>query len=247
LGAIFGYGHFEILDIVKGDHVRIYGRNIYSMPLLMGDLMATFNAVEGTSADIQVEEKDGGYLFTIIPGEEPEFELTSRLDVETLPPKPGNIEFKWCPRCGVPLDLMEFEWQLEEGTITDTSTARRLSSLGMEHIDAVFRELEAELGEDIARVIVQAQRDYAKQALTEEELQGGSDYYNKFLALRGMGNLVEYNMSDDTFTAVVENASPPLMVAGILQGIFEAIYEKESAIEYVRDDDGTLTVSVKAN
>lgn len=246
LGAIFGYGHFEVLDIKKGEHVRIYGRNIYSMPLLMGDLMATFNAVEGLSADIKVEEESGGFIFIITPGETPEVELSSRLKVEALPLKPGNIDFKWCPRCGVPLDLMEFKWDLEEGTITNDNTERQIASLGMEHIDAVFRELEAELGEDIARIIVTAQRDYAKQALTKEELEGGSRYFNRFFALRGMGNLVQFDMSDNAFAAVVENARPPLMVAGILQGIFEARSESESTCDYKRGDDGTLTVSVKA-
>jgi len=116
----------------------------------------------------------------------------------------------------------------------------------MEHIDAVFRELEAELGEDIARVIVQAQRDYTKHALAEGELEGGSRYFNRFFALRGMGNLVQFDMNDDAFSAVVENASPPLMVAGILQGIFEAKSDRESTCDYKRGDDGTLTVSVKA-
>jgi hypothetical protein len=246
LGAIFGYGHFDILDIKKGERVEIFGRNIYSMPLLMGDLMATFNVMEELSADIQVEEEGDGSIFIITPGEIPEVELSSRLKAEVLPLKPGNIDFEWCPRCGAPLDLMEFKWNLEEGTITDSNTARQIASLGMEHIDAVFRELEAELGEDIARVIVQAQRDYAKQVLTEEELEGGSRYFNRFFALRGMGNLVQFDMSDNALAAVVENASPPFMVAGILQGIFEAATVKKSACEYVRGDDGILTVSVKA-
>ena len=245
LGAIFGYGHFDVLDIAKGEQVKIYGRNIYSIPLLMGDLMATFNVMEGLSADIEVEEDNGGFLFTITPGDQPESELTSRLQIQALTPKPGDLSYDPCPKCGLPLDLMEYEWNLDEGTITDSSTARQMASLGMEHIDAVFRELEAELGEDIARVIVQAQRDYTKQVLTEEELEGGSGYFNRFFALRGMGNLVQFDMSDDALAATVENASPPLMVAGILQGIFEASTAKESSIEHTRGDDGTLKVSVK--
>jgi hypothetical protein len=246
LGAIFGYGHFDILEIVKGEYVKIFGRNIYNLPMLMGDLMATFNAVEGLSADIQVEEKDDGLLLTVTPGEKPGLELTSRLEVKPVPLKPGNIFFEPCPKCGVPLDFKECKWSFEEGTITDTTTGRNMVSLGMEHIDAVFRELEAELGEDIARIILKAQGDYAKRALTEEEMERGFLYFNRFFALRGMGNLVQYDLSDAAIDAVVENASPPLMVAGMLQGIFEATTGRESACEYVRGDDGTLLVKIKA-
>jgi len=208
--------------------------------------MAAFNIMQGLSAQVKIEEKEDGYVFTVVPGEDPELELSSRLETEALPVKPGDIDFEQCPRCGVPLYFKECTWDFDEGTITDNMTGRNMSSLGMEHIAAVFRELEAELGEDIARVIMTAQRDYIKGALLKKELEKGYPYFVLFFALRGMGNLVQFDMSDNALAAAVENASPPLMVAGILQGIYEAKSDRESTCDYKRGDDGTLSVSIQA-
>jgi hypothetical protein len=245
LAATFGYGHIDVLEIKRGEYVKAYGRNIYSKPMFLGDLMATFNIMEGLSAEVIIEEKEDGYIFTVVPGEEPEIELTSRLDTKALPIKPGNIGYEHCPECGIPLYFKECTWDFEEGTITDNMTGRNMSSLGMEHIAAVFRELETELGEDIARVILAAQRDYVKDAFLKEELEKGYPYFVRFFALRGMGNLIKYDMKDDSLHAVVENASPPLMVAGTLQGIYEAITSRESSCEYERGE-GTLSVTIES-
>jgi hypothetical protein len=245
LAATFGYGHIDVLEIKRGEYVKAYGRNIYSKPMFLGDLMATFNIMEGLSAEVKVDKKGGGYVFTVVPGDDPELELSSRLDTEVMPVKPGNIDFEKCPRCGVPLYFKQCTWDFGEGTITDNMTGRNMASLGMEHIAAVFRELQAELGEDIARVIMAAQRSYVKNTFLEEELEGGHSYFVRYFALRGMGNLVQYELQDDSLHAVVENARPPLMVAGTLQGIYEAINTRESSCEY-KEGEGTLSVTIEA-
>ena len=56
---------------------------------------------------------------------------------------------------------------------------------------------------------------------------------------------VHLSFSEDLMKAVVENADPALMVAGMLQGVFELTTGKGSTYDYTRSDDGTLTVTVK--
>jgi ribosomal protein L37E len=247
LGAIFGYGHFEVRDIKRGEHVTIYGRNVYCMPLFTGDLLATFNVIERLPASVLIEGEDGGYMITVKRAEKLEEELSSRLEPVILTPKPGNIHFDTCSSCGAPIDLKEWDFDLEEGIITDSTTGRRMASLGIEQVDAVLRELEAELGEEFAAVVLQAQRDYTVSKLGKEEMAKGRSYLRLFLALRGMGNLVEYEHDDIRLKATVENARPPLLVAGILYGIFELLTGRESSIDYTLQDDGTLDVRVEAS
>ena len=43
---------------------------------------------------------------------------------------------------------------------------------------------------------------------------------------------------------VVENASPSLLVAGIMQGIYELITGNTSSYDLDRDGDGTLRMTV---
>lgn len=242
LGATFGYGHFEVRDIKRGEYATIFARNIYCLPLLTGDLVAAFNVTERLPADILIEEEGGGYMIKIKRGEESEGELSSRLEPVLLVPKPGNIRYDTCSFCGAPIDLKEWRFDLEEGIITDTTTGRRMATMGMDQIDAVLRELEAELGKEFAEVILQAQRDYTVSKLGKEEMAQGQSYIRHFLSLRGMGNLVGYELDETRLEATVENARPPLLVAGILYGIFELLTGRESGIDYTLHDDGTLDV-----
>lgn len=246
LGATFGYGHFEIRDIKRGEYVTIFARNVYSMPLLTGDLVATFNITERLPASVLIEEEGDGYRITVSRGDEFEEELSSRLEPVLLVPKPGDISYETCPSCGAPLDLKQWRFDLEEGVITDTGTGRRMATLGIEQIDAVLRELETELGREFAEVILRAQCDYTVSMLGKEEMAKGRSHIRHFFALRGMGNLVGYEIDDTRLEATVENARPPLLVAGILYGIFELISGSKGEVDYTLREDGTLDVRVEA-
>jgi hypothetical protein len=246
LGTIFGYGHFEMLDVKRGESVTMYGRNIYCVPMFIGDLMGTFNMMEGLPAQVEIKERGDGHIITLTRGDKPEEELSLRLHAEVTRLKPGDIDFERCSLCGLPTDIGDLDFNLEEGIIADRMTGRRMAATGMEQIAAIFRELEAELGEDVVQAIMDAQRAYTKTALGKEEMEQGYPYLRRFLALRGMGNMVRYDSRSDGMDAMVENASPQLLVAGMLQGIFELLSESESDCGYRRGEDGTLEVTVKA-
>jgi hypothetical protein len=246
LGTIFGYGHFEMLDIKRGKSVTVYGRNIYCIPMFIGDLIGTFNMMENLPAKVEIKEEGLGHVITVTEGEKPEEELTSRLQTGRTQLKPGDIAYKRCPACRLPAEFDNLVFDFEEGVITDKVTGRRMTTTGMEQIAAIFRELEAELGEDIVRAILDAQRLYVRGAIDREEMEQGYPYLRRFLAFRGMGNMVSYDLRSDGLDAVVENASPTLLVAGMLRGIFELLSGSESACEYRRRDDGTLEVAIKA-
>ena len=244
IGAVFGLGHYELAEFKKGEYIKVYGRNIYCIPMLCGDLVGVFNFVEGLPADLSIEEEDGGYIITVVKGEEFEEEIATRLESVDLPRKPGDIKFDRCPECGVPIDFKDYTWKLEEGIIIENATGRHMIAAGPSEINSVFRELEAELGEDIPRMIVECQRQYILETLQEREVKQDTEYLRRQLAVRGMGNLVEFDLDDNRTKAVVENASLPMLVAGILQGIFELISGVESDCEYSWSEDGTLEVTV---
>jgi hypothetical protein len=244
-GAIFGLGKYELLDFRKGEFIKVLGRNVYSLPMFSGDLKAVFNFVEGIPADLAIEERGGGYLVTLTRGEESE-ELAARFERIILPRKPGKILLEKCPQCGLPLDFKEYEWDLEEGVVTDTATGRHMVFTGPLDIDSIFRELEAELGEEIPRTVVEAERQYVAETLQQKEFSRSSDYLFRQFAKRGLGNLVQFELKRDRLQARVENATPILLIAGMLQGIYELVSGKGSTCEFKRGDDGTLEVIVTA-
>jgi hypothetical protein len=245
LGAIFGLGHYELLDFSKGEYIKVFGRNIYCLPMFSGDLIAVFNYVEGLPADLSIEERGGGYEVTVVRGKEYE-ELVSRLDMVKYTRKPGDVGHERCPECRVPLDLKEYEWDLEEGVITDTVTGRHMVFSGPRELDSIMHELESELGGEIGETIIEAQRLYIKETLQQKEFEQSSRYIFRQFAKRGLGNLVTFDVKRGSMKAVVENAIAPLLLTGILQGIYELTTGDRSAVEYDMADDGTLRVTVTA-
>jgi len=244
IAAVFGLGRYQLMDFKKGEYVRVFGRNIYCLPLLCGDLIATFNFVEGLPADLSIEEKNGGQEVTITTGSEYDEEMSSRLERKITPRKPGDYILEKCPGCGLPRALEEYTWDLEQGVITDTVTGRHMAFVGPDEIELILREIESELGEDIARTIVEAQREYVIETLGKVEYKQSPDYLRRQLAMRGLGNVVTFDLTRDRLDAVVENASPSLVIAGIMQGVFELVARTASTYEFELDGEGTLSVTV---
>ena len=245
IGAMFGLGHYELLDFSKGEYIKVYGRNVYCLPMFSGDLIAVFNFVEGLPADLRIEERGDGYEVTVVYGEEYE-EFVSRLDMARYSRKPGDVKHERCPECGVPLDLREYEWDLEEGVITDTVTGRHMVFTGPRELDSIMLELVSELGEEVGETIVEAQRQYIMETLQQKEFEQSPDYLFRQFAKRGLGNLVSFELDKNRIQAVVENAITPFLLVGILQGIYELTAGNRSTVEYDMAEDGTLRVTATA-
>jgi hypothetical protein len=244
LGALMGYGHYELRDWRRGEFIKVYGENVYCLPLISADLIAIFNYVEGLPADLQTKDYDKGKLITVKRGERFDMGSPSRLDYRKIPHKPGRVNLERCPECDLPIDLRKFSWSLDDGVITDNQSGRSMALMGPNEMDSIFLALEAELGEEVNRAIVEGQCRYVREELQERETSRGGRFLARQLALRGMGNLVRFEMGEGRLRAEVENASPYLMVAGLLKGIFEALAGGRSDCGYRLADDGTLSVEV---
>ncbi|RJP30259.1 MAG: hypothetical protein C4536_10570 [Actinobacteria bacterium] len=245
MGALLGLGRLELADYAKSEYIKIYGRNVYSVPLYSGDLAGIFNFMEGLPAIVKCEEKDGGYIFTASPNSEVQEELVARLQGKAPPRQPGNTRLERCQVCSLPVVLAEYEWDQGMGTIADPATSRCMALVGPTDIDSVFRELENELGEEIPRTILEAQRRYITSAFDRGEIGKLEEYLHRHFALRGMGNLVQVVLREDSLEATVNNASPPLLVAGILQGFFELNSGSGSSCQYDKGENGTLNVEIR--
>ncbi len=244
LGALLGYGHYELRDLRRGEFIKVYGENIYCLPLISADLIAIFNYIERLPADLQIKDYDGGKLITVKRGELFDRECSGCYEYRKIPRKPGKSRLERCPECDLPIDLKKFSWSLEKGTITDNESGRNMALMGPNEIESIFLALEAELGEEVDRAIVEGQCRYVREELQERETSRGGRFLARQLALRGMGNIVRFEMGEGRLRAEVENASPYLMVAGLLKGIFEALAGVRSDCDYRLADDGTLVVEV---
>jgi hypothetical protein len=200
--------------------------------------------VEGLPADLQIKDYEQGKLITVRRGEQYDTKRSSPVEYRRIPRKPGAVHLERCPECDLPIDLKKSSWSPEMGTIVDNESGRNMALMGPNEIDSVFLALEAELGEEVNRAIVEGQCRYVRGELQERETSQGGNFLARQLALRGMGNLVEFKMGEGALRAEVENAGPYLMVAGLLKGIFEALSGLDSDCDYHLAGDGTLSVEV---
>jgi len=70
--------------------------------------------------------------------------------------------------------------------------------------------------------------------------------FNRMSALRGLGNLVQFEGDRDYLTVTFENACMPLLMVGTVQGLFEMAMGKESSTyEWELADDGDLSITVR--
>ncbi len=220
-------------------------RHPYSLLFIAADNLGSVEAFE--SADMRVSYKETApdeYEIKVYPGAHP-VELADRLKRKRLDFKPGHIEYERCGECGVPLVVSYRRWDTARGTITDPETGRRFAIFGPLAMDAVFQDLEAELGEAIPAVVIEAQRRYIKNAWNIESWNKDGASFQQMVALRGLGNITRFDGQRTHLTLVVENASLHLLTIGTAQALVELVYKADSSTcDWELTEDGVLTLTI---
>jgi hypothetical protein len=133
---------------------------------------------------------------------------------------------------------------MEDGIIRSRITGRRMALLGPDVLEAVFDELEAELGETVPRAVVEAQRRFIKaSAYSIDEISDEGDFRTQ-LASRGYGNLRDIELGASGIELRIDNAAAHLMLVGMAQALFEMAFELESIVEWEASEEGDLEVRV---
>ncbi|WP_287155242.1 hypothetical protein [Candidatus Solincola tengchongensis] len=250
LARIMGYGDVQVLgyrfEQDEGDFIRQRVRNPYSIPLWCGDLAGATEAVTRRDNDVEYKIVSPGEVeINAFPAEHPP-QFQGRLQLKEYHLLAGDVELDRCGTCGGPAGLSAFKWNLEEGTITDLATGRRLAMLGPAYQEAVFDELEKELGEDIPRIIVEAQRRFVRSGFYKAQEIESEEQFRRLLALRGLGNLRTLSLKDGRLRVRLENAALHLMFVGLLQGYVETITGRDSSAEWELSPEGVLELEITA-
>ncbi|MEW6555703.1 MAG: hypothetical protein AB1384_15650 [Actinomycetota bacterium] len=248
IGHVLGYGRFGLVDYRyeqdEDDYFIIRVEKPYSILLGSVDPAAAIEALIGGEAGFTWEEvsKDV-YDIRVFRESHPEEEYKGRLMMKPYQPGVGDISLRGCPACGGPHALSSFRWDLERGTIEHRTNGRRMVFFAPTVLDAVFGELERELGEGIPRTVVEAQRRFTLGFYSKQDIADETGL-RKALALRGIGNLRRFSIDDGGLSMQVDNAAMYLLVVGLAQGFFEIVHGGGSSVEWEISDAGDLRVEV---
>ena len=245
-----GYGKLSLEEVRyerdQDDYICVLAERPYSVPLAVGNFAGSIEALVGIEPGIEYEETAPGiYRITIFESENPS-DLKERLRWKGYDRgyKQGDIDLENCSGCGAPAALKEYNWDQVNGSFRNTVTGRRMVLTGPSMIDPIFDELEAELGEAIPRIVVEAQKRFIRSGFFAVEEIVSEENMRMQMALRGLGNMKELKMGSKGVQAHVENIALPLFVVGLTQGLFEKAFGMDSEVEWEISDDGDLDVEV---
>jgi hypothetical protein len=244
-----GRGKLGVVDLrYQGDEDDFCTFRIsepFSLPLTCGSRAAGIEAILGYAHDVTYEQVSPHvYDITVSPARVYEGQQ-DRMFRDDYHHRRGDIALERCLSCGGPRALAAFRWHQDRGVIVDASTQRRMVMTTPFELDPVFQELEEELGDTIPSVVVEAQRRYTRDNfyllwnIMDEE-----DFRSQF-ALRGLGYVREARVKKSGLRLRLENAVLHLMIAGSLQGAFEAATGSESSIEWELSGDKDLELEIK--
>lgn len=253
IGKAMGYGDIQLVDMKRAfvrkekEYLVMTIRKPYSFLFFRGDNLGGMEAASGRECKVESEKiGEDLYRLEIRIGTHPP-ELQERLKAKVYKLKPGNIEFERCTNCNIPLDVARCHWNLDDGIITDPHTGRRMALFGPGGIEAIFDDLEAELGETIPAAVIEAQKRYIKENFSSEYWNQKLPTMRQMLAARGLGLLTRLERDDQHFSLTIQNACIPLFMVGLAQGLYELITGKNStSYEYSMSDDGVLDITIRA-
>jgi hypothetical protein len=215
-----------------------------SIPLTVAAHLGAVECLTGVDQGYRYTEvSPDTYHITSFPSPHPK-ELSERMWFEPYSHREGDMELERCATCGGPKMLAGYQWYPSRGIVVSKTTRRRMAVLGDALIGPVFSELEAELGETIPTVVVEAQRRFTRSGFyTMEDITDEGDFRTQ-LAMRGLGNLKQLEMKRKGMSMRLDNAALPLITIGLSQGFFEMGFDIDTNVEWELSEGGDLSVEV---
>jgi hypothetical protein len=191
VSAMMGQGRQEYVDHSyensSDDFYTVKVHEPFSMPMMCGIISGAVEAVLGEERGVTHKRlSEESIEITVFPAPHAAG-LKERLKGQRYHHHSGGIKLQRCATCGGPLALCDYQWHLDREVINSKSKGRRMVMMGPQELDLVFKELEAELGDTIPKVVVEAQRRFAANGFYSLWDAKDADDFGGLLALGGTG------------------------------------------------------------
>lgn len=250
ISVVMGYGKPVLegyrLEYDDEDHLTQVVINPYSVPLWCGDMTGAVESVTSRDNDVVYKSlAEDRVWIKVFPSEHPP-QFRERLQTKKFPYREVDYALETCEGCGGPAELSWFSWETKGGTIKDKNTGRRVCMVGPAYLEAVFDEMEREIGEEIPRTIVEAQRQFVKEGgIYSPSDIGTLDEFRRLLAVRGLGYLEEFQVKHDGLFMRLINPALHLLMVGLLQGYYEVLFDLPSSVASWSLDGPVMELEIK--
>lgn len=215
--AYIGLANAQVLSYKLGRHLAGRAENVYHPVLFAGDVAGAFESIERSRCRPSLGKIDGFFYLHADAIEAPR--RPGRLAPERVPEIAAKAGYRRCPSCSVPVEVGDFRWKPKEGKIIDSRTGEWVIYIDVEGLNAILRELEKELGEDIPRLVYRFTRDYYSRLIAGERPSFMTDL--SFMKFRGFGvpeNVLPGTLELETGVNVLNGFNGP-MIAGMVSAV----------------------------
>lgn len=248
--AGLGFGIISVDSYRGGDSMVLRFRNPCFAARLVGTSLGIYESVEKMpSAAYECSIQDGDLVISMSHSDEPQESLSeTRLYLERVQPGIGPLEYERCGRCGVPLEAAgSFAWNIEEGIIFNRHTREREVVGAVQSVNAMMRELELELGEEVLQVIFDAQKALELERLGAVEAPLADVFWKGYLedlGLRGLGYPLHFERRDGGVNVEIENPYNQVLYAAKIAAALEKISGNSTRIDWEKRyrDHGVYTI-----
>ena len=246
--SILGFGRLSLDSYRPRREIRVGMHKPYQPDLLCGLCRGFFEAAEGVPFRYEAAEGAEGLVVTFQGGrEEVTYGEEERFRYDDRQPLPGNVEHRTCGECGVPVRISQtFYWDEREGLVGNRKHHMREVIMPVEGLNALFRELKEELGEEVERLTVDIQRLFKRDAYLQPDIRERRNYLAllRQQTVKGLGNFTLIEKRGGRLRVEVENPFNVPLLVGRVAGYYEALEGTEGRVEWEEPEPRRLAIEV---
>lgn len=246
--AGLGDGRVSLLEYRAGESMVLQIRNPCLIPMLVGSATGIYESIEDMPvADYDYRLEGDSLIITMKHGTDSPASL-ERLYLEEPVLSSGPLVYQRCPACDVPLDVARtLEWDIDRGVIHNRGLGRREVIVSVQSVNAMLRELEYELGEEISRLLYDHQKEITVSDLGNNHAPEGSfwDSYLESLALKGLGYPSSIHTEEDRVDLAIDNPYNRILYAAKVAAGLELVSGRVSEIEWHHSIPGAACFTVR--
>ena len=234
--AGLGDGRISVDSYRAGESLVLRFQNPCLIPLLVGSAAGIYESVEdmpGSRVDYGIEEGD---LVVRLKHGEKKAEAEGRLYLEDIGSGDGLLSYDRCPVCDTPMPASRaLEWDISRGIINNRLTGRREVVVATQSVNAILRELESELGEEVPRLLYDHQKKYTRQRLSGNKASDRESFFNDVLrdmAFRGLGYPTVFSHDESSVSVHILNPYNQDLYAAKVAAALETVTGKSTSIEW---------------
>lgn len=242
-----GFGDCRLLAFKRNRLLELEFTDPFNPAILAGNMLGSFEAFARRPGTARWTGDDDRVVITLeTDGDAAEAE--ERLEPKLPVVLPGDYEVDRCPRCKIPVGVTSrYEFDLARGIATEVATGRRIVTVMIDSLNAVFSELTSELGGEIEQMVVELESDYIKSNIampaTVEDTKAVEEMLSD-LRIKGMGNPTEVSLADGELLVRIENPFSEVLLGGRVLGIYRALFGDPAQVSWTRDSEGFMFVKV---